>query len=412
MTAPGAGGPGAASRIAIQSMALLVDAYRELDAKKLFWITMVLSGLVVAIFACFGLNERGLTFLWWEFPLPLFNSTIFPPASFYKFIFATIGIPIWLTWVAAILALISTAGIFPDFISGGSIELALSKPISRLRLFVTKYITGLLFVFLQVLVFTLACFLVIGLRGDRWDFALLLAVPIVVCFYSYIFCVCVLFGLLTRSTIASILLTCLFWLLVFGCNLADAILLQQKVTAEISLEKQEARLARGQKRATERLDTQRAEAHAKAAADAQEAGAEPPPAPEPREYTQEELDGAYTVLPEFRDETDKAREGLETWTWWSTMIYRTKTVLPKTGETVDLLNRYLLTAEERAMFLPRDNESSADLEEATGVSQAELGRAMAEETHERTVWWIVGTSLVFEGVIVGIAGVIFVRRDF
>ena len=41
-------------------------------------------------------------------------------------------------------------------------------------------------------------------------------IPLVVCSYSYLFCVCVLVGVMTRSTIAAILLTLLFWFICFG----------------------------------------------------------------------------------------------------------------------------------------------------------------------------------------------------
>src|SRR5205085_9269224 len=103
--------------------------------------------------------------------------------------FSELGVGIWLTFAALILAIVSTASLFPDLITGGAIDLYLSKPISRLRLILTKYATGLLFVALQVLVFCAASFLVIGLRGGVWEPRLFLAVPIVLCFFSYLFCI-------------------------------------------------------------------------------------------------------------------------------------------------------------------------------------------------------------------------------
>ncbi|XOV75481.1 MAG: hypothetical protein ACFHWZ_19225 [Phycisphaerales bacterium] len=46
----------------MKTWALFVDAYRELNSKKLFWITMILSGLVVAIFGAIGLRRMGSAF--------------------------------------------------------------------------------------------------------------------------------------------------------------------------------------------------------------------------------------------------------------------------------------------------------------------------------------------------------------
>ena len=101
---------------------------------------------------------------------------------------------VYLTWVAAVLALISTSSMFPDFLTGGSIDLYLSKPIGRVRLFFTKYVSGLMFVALQVSVFAVGSFLVLGWRGHSWEPSLFLAIPIVVIFFSYLYGICVLLG--------------------------------------------------------------------------------------------------------------------------------------------------------------------------------------------------------------------------
>ena len=143
----------------IQTLALLNAAYRELNARKLFWVTMVLSLLIVGVFAILGINERGITILWWEFESEFFNTFFFPREVFYKVLFANFGVNWWLAWLATMLALVSTASIVPDMISDGAIDNLLSKPIGRSRLFLTRYCTGLLFVTVQVSVFSIASFL-------------------------------------------------------------------------------------------------------------------------------------------------------------------------------------------------------------------------------------------------------------
>ncbi len=45
----------------IQTLALLNAAYRELNARKLFWVTMGLSLLIVAAFAAVGINATCVT---------------------------------------------------------------------------------------------------------------------------------------------------------------------------------------------------------------------------------------------------------------------------------------------------------------------------------------------------------------
>ena len=53
----------------IQTFALLLDSYRELNAKKLFWIVLALSGLVVVLFASLGLSGGAVTFFGWTTPM-------------------------------------------------------------------------------------------------------------------------------------------------------------------------------------------------------------------------------------------------------------------------------------------------------------------------------------------------------
>src|SRR5688500_3615008 len=130
----GGGGRGwAMNGMLRQTGALFLDAYREINSKKMFWVTMFLSLLVVAAFAGVGINARGIKVFVWEFP-GIWNTSLISPGTFYKAMFSGVGVTWWLNVIAVALALGSTASIIPDFVAGGSIDLYLSKPISRLRL--------------------------------------------------------------------------------------------------------------------------------------------------------------------------------------------------------------------------------------------------------------------------------------
>src|SRR5690606_38446317 len=121
----------------------------------------------------------------------------------------------WLTWIAAILALLSTTSIFPDFLQPGSIDLALSKPNSRPFLFLSKYCGSLLFVILQVAIFTVIIFFIVGFRLNEWNFGLFWAIPLVTLLFSSIYSMNVLFGVMTRSPMAALLLTLTVWALLW-----------------------------------------------------------------------------------------------------------------------------------------------------------------------------------------------------
>lgn len=384
--------------ILTQTVALLVDAYRELNARKLFWVTLALSGVVVLVMASTGINEKGITFLWWTMDFIPVNSTLLKPSVFYKSMFSNLGISLWLSWVAAILALISTAGVIPDLVSGGAIETVLSKPISRTRLFLTKYFMGLLFVALQVTVFSLGSFLVFGLRAGLWEPGLFLAVPIVVLFFSYLYCVCALVGLLTRSTITALLATLVFWFVLFVLNSGDAILTQFRVQFELQIEGEKNRIALMERNTARVLRAQREREGLEV--EAWEAG-------------EEDLLNANPFLSRNRERIGSLEGNLKNLVFWSDLVFRVKTALPKTTETIGLLERNLIDLSEIPDFDAPDRVVTPALDDsAVEVDPQKTARAVQERMRSRSVSWVVGTSLGFELVVIGLCCLIFSRRDF
>jgi ABC-type transport system involved in multi-copper enzyme maturation permease subunit len=367
-----------------QTLALFLDAYRDLNSRKLFWITLILSALCVGAFALLGVSDKGLTLLSLEFDLPM-------PRFFYNWVFSFIIIGIWLSWGAVLLALVSTAGIFPDLIAGGSIDVYLSKPISRLRLFLTKYLTGLVFVLLQATVFAAAAYLVLGLRAGRWMPAVWLLVPLVVCIFSYLFAICVLLGVVTRSTVASILVTVLIWLFLFLGTKAESGLLTFVLINEHQ--------AKALERRAGQLDEE-----AKAA------------------------DGRDSVADSFGLRAALLRGLLTQVVAATARRFRTAhsivlgvvTVLPKPGPTIDLFDRRLFTDEQLSevnenqepppSLGPRSQD--ADASEAAREGFREAGQELQNVVRGRSPAWIIGTSLAFEAVVVALAAWVFCRRDY
>jgi len=387
-----------------QTFALLVDAYRELNHRRLFWITLVLSGLVVLAFAAIGNDEEGLTILHWSIPFPFVSTNFIPRADFYKFVFANLGVGFWLSWIATIIALISTASILPDFVDRGSIDLMLSKPIGRTRLFLTKFVTGLLFAAMQVTVFTVASFLVIGVRGGDWEPWLFVAIPLVIIFFSYLFAVQAVVGMMTRSVIASIIAVMLFWLTLFLVQSGDGITLAWRVTQEIIVERKEARIVKLEDRAFEAEEI-RAEMR-----DAAELG--DPDAEERLADATNEADLAAARLIAVQEELVEDRDVLEKAVFVNGWLHTLNTVLPKTGETIDILERLL--REWAGLVIPgpdEDDDTRRQFGEMVGGREFEERMTAAlDESH--SFQWVLGTSLAFEALVLGIGAVWFSRRDF
>lgn len=364
-----------------QTWALLLDGYRELNAKKLFWITLILSALAVSAFAFVGVNSRGLTLAGTQFNIP-------GARGLYKSVYSQVIIGWWLTWGAMILALISTSTMLPDLIAGGTIDLYLSRPMSRLRLFLTKYICGLLFVAAQVGVVALGSVIIVRWRGGEWMPSLLLSVPLVLLVFSYVFAVAVFIGVWTRSAIAAILLSILAWGIFSVTQWTEQSLWVWQSATHAALERAQetiqsanADLDRFAKHPmTDLLGIQAAMARSR-------------------------LKDATGQLPLLEHDTKLPRtlHNISKVVWL---------IVPKTRETSDLLDRYLLTSEEATggaeMRKERDEQRGRTGREDLDNAAIEL----VEEKRHRSVPLILGTSLAAEALTLGIAAWIFCRRDY
>ncbi|MCZ6445393.1 MAG: ABC transporter permease [Planctomycetota bacterium] len=373
--------------------AMLLDAYRELNSKKLFWITLVLSGMVVICYGSIGFDEDGMSIL---YGLKHVDSEFIKQGSpwaraMYMGIFSDFVVTIWLSWIAIILALISTTTIFPDFVASGTIDLVLAKPITRIKLFVIKYLTSLLFVVLQVGLFCVGVFACVGLRLGEWNWMIFAAVPIVTVFYSYLYSANVLTGILTRSAITALLLTMLFWFGLWSIQSSEVLLNQFRFMSQIQAE-----------RAQEIVD--RVEASLATADDAENGVSD-----RQRLRWERELDGA-------QEDHEQAQELEQTLTTWHRRVRVGVIILPKTQHTVGLLSRWLKDPQGFSIIAMMRGDMTgmmpgSNANRPTGVD-AETSRRMEAYYDDTSPWFIITSSLGFELLVLGVACWMFVRRDY
>jgi len=365
--------------------AFLLDSYRELNAKKMFWLVLVGSALVAMVFACFSIEGENVFFFSYNCTsvLESFGMQFTTPEIFFKdILFYQLGVDWWLTFFAMILAIVSTGSIMPDFMSQGSIDLSICRPVSRTKLFVIKYFSGLLFVTLQITIFTFICFLIIGFKADSWELGLFSSIPLIVCFFSYFYCVSFFLAVFGRGTLACIIITLLFWALVGGLNVTHEVLTFLKVDEE-----------RAQTRAEERGEA----------------------------FSNEDFEmlaKTYNIIESIRF------------------------FLPKSSETVHLIRRCLVNNAElnreqekskkaqeevwgraREMRDKRDKKELSEKEKKErdtyfddrlqeGLDIVDIKYGVEKAKRDQSFFSILGTSFVFEFFILGLACWKFNRKDF
>jgi hypothetical protein len=97
-----------------------------------------------------------------------------------------------------------------------------------------------------------------------------------------------------------------------------------------------------------------------------------------------------------------------------TIFYFAMTVLPKTSETVELLERELIKKARLQNVAAQNNEDvdTADTGVFDSSNAALLQHQVELAMRGRSVTWVIGTSVIGETVILVLAAWIFCRRDY
>jgi ABC-type transport system involved in multi-copper enzyme maturation permease subunit len=114
-------------------------------------------------------------------------------------------------WVALLVGIVITSFFIPNMLRKGTIDMLLAKPIHRPVLLIYKYIGGLSFMFLSSCSAIGGVWLVLGLRSGIWAPGFILTIFTLTFFFAILYSVSALIGVLTRTPIVSILVTCIFW---------------------------------------------------------------------------------------------------------------------------------------------------------------------------------------------------------
>jgi len=121
---------------------------------------------------------------------------------------------------ALLIGIIITSFFIPNMLRKGTVDLLLAKPTQRWLLFFYKYVGGLTFIFLNMAYAIGGIWLVLGIRTGLWANELLLIVFTVTFFFAILYSISAFIGMITRSTIAAIMVTITAWVCFFGVGAA------------------------------------------------------------------------------------------------------------------------------------------------------------------------------------------------
>jgi hypothetical protein len=133
--------------------------------------------------------------------------------------FIQLQLAAWVADAAGLsLALVWTAGFLPSFLEPSAASVLLAKPVPRWSLLAGKFVGVLAFVGCQSGLFVGGTWLALALRTGVWDTAYFLCVPVLLIHFAIFFSFSMLLAVATRSTVACVFGSVVFWLLCWGMN--------------------------------------------------------------------------------------------------------------------------------------------------------------------------------------------------
>jgi len=165
-------------------------------------------------------------------PLPVSRRQI---KQFFEPILLSTIIKLGLGILAVFVAIVVTSPIIPETFRSGSLHLLLSKPISRVWLYLAKFFGGCIFVLVNITYVLIGLYFIAGLRFEIWNAGLLACIPILMFVFVIFYSVSGLAGLVWGNAIVCVVTCMIFWLFCFAVGfMHDALLPQAQVLPQIS----------------------------------------------------------------------------------------------------------------------------------------------------------------------------------
>ncbi len=173
-------------------LTIILNTFREAIAKKIFIGYYIIYSIIILVFL-FAVNL----------------DTVEGVISLTDVQQSVISLQAIMTSVSYLLVLIfciiSSASFIPSMVDKGTVDLLLSKPLSRFNILLSKYLGAVIFVGISLIYFIGAIWLILSLKSGFWNFNFLFTILSLTFAFAVMYSIVVLIGLTTQSSIIAIL---------------------------------------------------------------------------------------------------------------------------------------------------------------------------------------------------------------
>jgi ABC-2 type transport system permease protein len=174
-------------------LTIILNTFREAIAKKIFIGYYIVYTIIILVFL-FAVNL----------------DTVEGVISLTDVQQSVVSLQAIMTSVSYLLVLIfciiSAASFIPSMVDKGTIDLLLSKPLSRFKILLSKYLGAVVFVGISLVYFIGAIWLILSLKSGFWNFNFLFTILSLTFAFAVMYSIVVLIGLTTQSSIIAILI--------------------------------------------------------------------------------------------------------------------------------------------------------------------------------------------------------------
>lgn len=173
-------------------LTIILNTFREAIAKKIFIGYYIIYTIIILVFL-FAVNL----------------DTVEGVISLTDVQQSVVSLQAIMTSVSYLLVLIfciiSSASFVPSMVDKGTIDLLLSKPLSRFNILMSKYLGAVIFVGISLVYFIGAIWLILSVKSGYWNFNFLFTILSLTFAFAVMYSIVVLIGLTTQSSIIAIL---------------------------------------------------------------------------------------------------------------------------------------------------------------------------------------------------------------
>lgn len=195
---------------------LVRGTVRELAAKATLYVLAGISTIIL-IFAALAVGADStpdgmtITFFGKQASAPVTHETLSTMAGALEAGFAS-----GLFFGIVVFGVFGTAGVIPDALEKGTVDLYLSKPIARWQLLLGKYAGSVAVIFLNITYFIGGLWLIVGLKVGVWNGGFLASALLMTYVFASLYSVVAFFGVLSRNMAIAIIAGILYLILVAG----------------------------------------------------------------------------------------------------------------------------------------------------------------------------------------------------